>query len=99
MVDFNYRSMHTLLIYLNTCDDGGGGTRFYTDNQVTTLRPDESGRWVSFPIFIFLNEGFPSAGRGGGIAATCICGMPSTGAPFVIPLRSLVRVFKSYSPS
>ena len=49
MVDFNYRSMHTVLIYLNTCE-GGGGTRFYTDNQVTTLRPDESGRWVSQPL-------------------------------------------------
>ena len=59
VVDFNYRSMHTLLIYLNTCDDGGGGTRFYTDNQVTTLRPDESGRWVSFPIFIFVRTSTP----------------------------------------
>eukprot|EP00039_Didymoeca_costata_P022182 m.3971 g.3971 ORF g.3971 m.3971 type:complete len:314 (-) comp2860_c0_seq1:147-1088(-) len=45
IVDFNHRSMYTLLIYLNECESGGG-TRFYSDAQLAALAPDEEGRFT-----------------------------------------------------
>eukprot|EP00040_Diaphanoeca_grandis_P026874 m.151489 g.151489 ORF g.151489 m.151489 type:complete len:365 (-) comp30763_c0_seq1:248-1342(-) len=45
IVDFNHRSMYTLLIYLNTCE-GGGGTRFYASTQVSSLKADAEGRFT-----------------------------------------------------
>lgn len=45
IVDFNHRSMYTMLVYLNKCK-GGGGTRFYHDDQVGKLVKDAGGRYT-----------------------------------------------------
>eukprot|EP00041_Stephanoeca_diplocostata_P029342 m.863367 g.863367 ORF g.863367 m.863367 type:complete len:147 (-) comp23542_c0_seq9:2144-2584(-) len=45
IVDYNHRSMYTLLIYLNTCA-GGGGTKFYSNEQMASLEKDPSGRFT-----------------------------------------------------
>mmetsp|Transcript_13019 Transcript_13019/g.39150 ORF Transcript_13019/g.39150 Transcript_13019/m.39150 type:complete len:318 (+) Transcript_13019:338-1291(+) len=45
VVDFNHRSMFTLLIYLNDCRDGGG-TRFYRSEQLGKLAKDAGGRFT-----------------------------------------------------
>ena len=46
VVDFNHRSMYTMLLYLNTVENGGG-TRFYHDEQVSQERPTVCARFAS----------------------------------------------------
>eukprot|EP00038_Savillea_parva_P011084 m.194973 g.194973 ORF g.194973 m.194973 type:complete len:352 (+) comp19349_c0_seq1:138-1193(+) len=46
IVDFNHRSMYTMLLYLNDCTDGGGGTRFYAHEQLGALSKDAAGRFT-----------------------------------------------------
>jgi hypothetical protein len=48
IIDFNQRSMYTLIVYLNTCTDGGQ-TRFYTDEARGKLVRDEHDRFTSAP--------------------------------------------------
>jgi hypothetical protein len=45
VVDFNDRSMYTMLLYLNDCSDGGG-TKFYRSEQLGKLEKDEAGRFT-----------------------------------------------------
>jgi hypothetical protein len=46
VIDFNYRSMYSIILFLNTVPDGqGGGTRFYRDEAVHQLA-EKDRRWT-----------------------------------------------------
>ncbi len=45
IIDFNHRSMYSMVIYLNTCLQGGE-TKFYKEKQKDTLILDKDGRYT-----------------------------------------------------
>ena len=50
---FNKRSMYSIIVYLNTIEDGGGGgTRFFDKDAVHHLNQDDCGRWRCPPEHI-----------------------------------------------
>lgn len=60
IIDFNFRSMYSIVLYLNDVSGGGGGTRFYSDDQRGKLQ--YTTRWEGQPEHV-LGTVQPKAGR------------------------------------
>mmetsp|Transcript_7340 Transcript_7340/g.8424 ORF Transcript_7340/g.8424 Transcript_7340/m.8424 type:complete len:323 (+) Transcript_7340:102-1070(+) len=51
IVNFDHRSMYSIVLFLNTCPSGGG-TRFYKDEQREKLVQDSHGRYTGLPELV-----------------------------------------------
>eukprot|EP00940_MAST-03C_sp_MAST-3C-sp2_P001791 g1791.t1 len=63
ILNFNTRSMLSIVLYLNECSDGGGDTRFYSDRLRSKLKQDEQGRWTGVTSGLEIATVRPKAGR------------------------------------
>ena len=62
--DFNYRSFYSVIIFLNSIDDGfGGGTKFYEKEAVNRLIRSESGNQWTADQTLLTAEILPREGR------------------------------------
>lgn len=63
VLDFNKRSMMSIVLYLNDCEAGGGDTRFYRDELRSKLKRNEAGRWTCVSPELEITTISPRAGR------------------------------------
>ncbi|GBG32316.1 Hypothetical Protein FCC1311_085412 [Hondaea fermentalgiana] len=61
IVSCDERSMYSIVLFLNDCQEGGG-TRFYADEQRDQLVKDEAGRYTGRPDLVRFTAA-PKAGR------------------------------------
>ena len=62
--DFNYRSFYSVIIFLNSIDDGlGGGTKFYKKEAVQSLERSEIGNQWTANQNLMTAEVLPKEGR------------------------------------
>ena len=63
IVNFNNRSMMSIVLYLNDCPHGGGDTRFYSDKLRSNLKRDKHGRWTGTTSGLEIATVCPQSGR------------------------------------
>jgi len=63
IINFNDRSMMSIVLYLNDCPHGGGDTRFYSDKLRSNLKRDKHGRWTGTTSGLEIATVRPDFGR------------------------------------